>query len=138
MTVNRAVPCTSARPRHETPQLSLRDLFWLVLVAGCASTATVIPRDQMTNTRMTVTWVRVGMYAEKTGVLPDSLNGLPERKGYDNETKDGWGRPLVYSSSGDEFSLESLGQDGAPGGSGPNADVRQQFRWTNGKVEEVR
>ena len=38
---------------------------------------------------------------------------------------DPWGRPYVYKSPGDhgEFDLVSLGRDGAPGGSGEDADI---------------
>lgn len=38
---------------------------------------------------------------------------------------DPWGRPYLYRSPGDrsEIDIYSLGKDGAPGGSGENADV---------------
>lgn len=41
---------------------------------------------------------------------------------------DPWGRPYVYRSPGSkgDFDLLSLGKDGAPGGSGENADISNQ------------
>jgi general secretion pathway protein G len=38
---------------------------------------------------------------------------------------DPWGRPYIYKSPGDtgEFDLQSLGKDGAPGGTEENADL---------------
>lgn len=38
---------------------------------------------------------------------------------------DPWGRPYLYKSPGEhgEFDLSSLGRDGAPGGSGEDADI---------------
>ena len=36
---------------------------------------------------------------------------------------DPWGTPYVYSASGTQFGLMSLGADGAPGGDGANADI---------------
>lgn len=42
-----------------------------------------------------------------------------------NVPLDPWGKPYVYRSPGEkgEFDLISLGKDGAPGGSGDNADI---------------
>jgi general secretion pathway protein G len=40
---------------------------------------------------------------------------------------DPWGRPYVYRSpgqSGAEYDLRSYGKDGAPGGSGADADIQ--------------
>lgn len=110
----------------------------LAMVMGCASSVNVIPRDAMTHTRMTVTRVRIGMYAEQADGLPQSLDSLPIREGYDNEITDGWGRPLIYSVEGDDlFTLKSLGEDGAPGGTGENADVQQTFQLVDGKPKEI-
>jgi general secretion pathway protein G len=36
---------------------------------------------------------------------------------------DPWGRPYRYRSAGDRYEVSSLGGDGAPGGSGNDADV---------------
>ena len=42
-----------------------------------------------------------------------------------NVPLDPWGKPYVYRSPGEkgEFDLISLGKDGAPGGTGDNADI---------------
>jgi general secretion pathway protein G len=41
---------------------------------------------------------------------------------------DPWGRPYIYRAPGtkSEFDIVSLGQDGAPGGTGENVDVTNQ------------
>jgi general secretion pathway protein G len=38
--------------------------------------------------------------------------------------KDPWNRPYVYRSSGNRFELLSYGADGAPGGTGVDADIK--------------
>lgn len=113
-------------------------LIWLALACfGCASLVTVIPADAMTDTRITVTRVRIEMYAKEHGGLPASLDPLPARQGYDNETTDGWGRPINYSRGKDTFSLSSLGKDGLEGGSGDDADIVKTFRIVDGTVTEA-
>ncbi len=63
-----------------------RALVAVMAFAGCHSLVTVIPPDAMTDTRITVTKVRVEMYVDKAATLPPSLDELPIRQGYDNET----------------------------------------------------
>ncbi len=87
---------------------------------------------------MTGTAVRVGMYQQREGALPTSLNTLPIRQGYDNETTDGWNQPLIYAVDEGGFSLKSLGRDGVPGGSGEDGDIIRKYRLVNGHPEEIR
>lgn len=42
----------------------------------------------------------------------------------DGALTDPWGNPLAYSATGGDFTLVSLGADGAEGGEGDAADVR--------------
>lgn len=73
-----------------------------------------------------------------TGHYPSSAQGLGAlRERPASETKwngpylqkdvpaDPWGKPYVYRTPGarSDFELLSLGRDGAPGGSGENADI---------------
>ncbi|WP_298214143.1 type II secretion system major pseudopilin GspG [Acidovorax sp.] len=55
---------------------------------------------------------------------PGSVNGWngPYLKG--GLPSDPWGHPYRYASSGKGIEITSLGADGAPGGEGENADVR--------------
>jgi hypothetical protein len=105
---------------------------------GCASLIEVIPPDAMTRNAVTETRVRIGMYLERNTVLPPSLEVLPMRDKYMNRTTDAWDRPLIYQIDDDGFSLTSLGKDGAPGGSGLDADVTEKYRIVDGELEAVR
>ena len=86
----------------------------------------------------------LGAYKLDTGIFPTTEQGLqalrdkPEgvenwqgpylQKEIDN---DPWGHPFVYhypGEHGDEPDIISLGQDGAPGGDGNNADI---VSWKN-------
>lgn len=57
---------------------------------------------------------RIELYAKTNNKLPDSLNDLPERPGYDSSIVDGWNRKIVYYYDGDsgEVSLISYGEKG--------------------------
>ena len=57
-------------------------------------------------------------YRKEKGHLPANLEMLHER-GW----KDAWNRPLHYEVEGDSYKLFSYGQDGEPGGEGPDADI---------------
>lgn len=55
---------------------------------------------------------RIELYAKTNNKLPDNLNDLPERRGYDNSIVDGWNRKIVYYYDNDsgEVSLISYGE----------------------------
>jgi hypothetical protein len=72
------------------------------------------------------------MFLMANNSLPPDLSVLPKREGFANQTTDGWGRPLIYSTNTDEtVSLTSLGRDGVPGGMGDDADIVRRFRISN-------
>jgi hypothetical protein len=68
-------------------------------------------------------------YRERTGHLPASLLELGEdenkqiRRDEDGWPLDGWWQPFHYVLIGNSYDLYSLGKDGAPGGSGLDADL---------------
>jgi hypothetical protein len=70
-------------------------------------------------------------YQEKKHALPDSLAQLASadlkhgvrRMDPDGTVRDGWGRPFVYTVSGNSYRVVSYGRDGKPGGVGLDADV---------------
>jgi general secretion pathway protein G len=40
--------------------------------------------------------------------------------------QDPWGKPYVYESNGQTYSIQSLGRDGKPGGEGVDADIARK------------
>jgi len=64
--------------------------------------------------------------------LVERPSGFPEPQNYNpdgyirNLPTDPWGSPYVYERDGSNFSLYSLGADGAEGGDGLNADIRYE------------
>lgn len=106
--------------------------------SGCSSLVDVIPPDAQTRTAIGETRVRIGMYLKRDGTLPPTLDVLPLRDRYANQTTDAWNRPLLYQIEEDGLSLTSLGKDGQPGGSGLDADVTEKYRIADGELEDIR
>lgn len=107
-------------------------------LVGCSSLVNVIPPGAMTDSAMLGTRVRMDMYLKEKGALPESLEMLPVRQGYDDKATDGWNRPLIYAHAENGFTLTSLGRDGNPGGSGDDADIVRKYAIVGGEQEEVR
>lgn len=98
----------------------------IVLAALCLPT---IPPDDMTQTAITETAVRIHMYMIQHRTHPKDLTVLPQRQHYANRITDGWGRLLVYTvEENGVISLKSLGRDGKPGGDGLDQDIVRQYR----------
>jgi hypothetical protein len=105
---------------------------------GCHlnSLVDVIPPYNLTISSMTETEVRIGMYLNEHGELPDDFSVLPTRDHYANSTTDGWGRPLMYAhTKNDSFTLTSLGRDGEQGGKGDDADIVEVYQVENGEIK---
>ena len=70
-------------------------------------------------------------YQRKNGHLPATLAELEEVKNRSLRIDraglpvDGWERPIHYEVQGNSYELYSLGRDGQPGGTGPDAVRRQ-------------
>jgi hypothetical protein len=72
---------------------------------------TISPHD-LTVTRMRITEMRIRDYWRIHGRLPQSLDELRPLKKRDNETTDGWGRPIEYVTTPPaKVSLSSEGGD---------------------------
>src|SRR5208283_4939170 len=90
-------------------------------------------RDRVTpveNTKdaITETFVRIDIYAKTNKAVPLSLDLLPKREGYSNQTTDAWGRPLMYRVTQDGIiTLTSFGKDGKLGGNGEDADISVSY-----------
>ena len=111
-----------------------RSLFGILIgavciVLVCYSLIDFIPPRDMTATRMHGVRYRVQTYAVLHDKLPESIEGLPERPGYDSSHLDGWRRTIQYQTRPDGIvTLTSLGHDGMPGGSGDDADIIRSYR----------
>jgi hypothetical protein len=105
-------------------QLALFGILSAFAIASC----TRITPVEMTDTAIGETFFRIHIYAQKYGAVPASLDVLPKRQGYANQTTDGWGRPLEYRVRPDgTITLTSYGRDGMPGGRGDDADVSVSY-----------
>jgi hypothetical protein len=110
----------------------------LSVVAVSLAFVDVVPKRAITPSAMTETSVRIEMYYQRNKRLPADLDVLPVRENYANRTTDAWNRPLRYAvDSDDTFTLTSLGEDGAPGGTGDDADVIRKYRVEHGEVQSV-
>ena len=70
------------------------------------------------------------MYKLKHGNFPtqiEGLNVLEIEKVITNSITDFWGRPFIYTVSGNQYSIISFGADGQRGGSNLNKDL--SFIW---------
>ena len=87
-----------------------------------------IPPKSLTVGRMWVTKRRIIQFVQHENRLPNDLSELLPMPGYDTQTRDAWGRPLVYKilPTG-EVLLESYGRDGVAGGTGDDADLTGIF-----------
>jgi hypothetical protein len=105
----------------------MKKVVLAVLTVACAG-CDQIPPAAATQSAMVESFARINIYAETNRSVPPSLDVLPRRAGYANQTTDGWGRPLQYDLSQDGIiTLRSLGADGKPGGVGENADVSLSY-----------
>ena len=64
----------------------------------------------------------VERYRVERRSVPESLEELVPRY-LAAAPVDPWGRPLVYSATGNSYRLSCLGADGAPGGQGESLDL---------------
>jgi hypothetical protein len=87
----------------------------LALAPACASLVNRISPQEVTDSAISETFVRIDLYLKKHGEPPANLAVLLTRDGYENRTTDAWGRKLQYTV-GDEgiITLMSLGADGHP------------------------
>ena len=69
------------------------------------------------------------LYRKDTGRFPSTVEGLAPLapKYIASVSEDGWGRPYHYESDGGSAHIWTWGRDGAPGGSGADADLSVQF-----------
>jgi general secretion pathway protein G len=85
-------------------------------------------------------------YRLDTGHYPDKLDDLVAKPSGEefwdgpylkkSAPKDPWSNEYHYSKTGDEYTLQSYGADGQPGGEGENADIPSEGEPGKGNVVE--
>lgn len=111
------------------------DAHDLVLFEGVGPMWASLRDDAPASDRIPATRARMRTLAvaiqsrERQGVATPTLDDLVTGAGgYEarllrKATRDGWGRPMRYQPDGGGRMLLSLGADGTPGGTGPDADI---------------
>lgn len=109
------------------PNLSAVTVFGILAVAVGFLFVDWIPPQALTHTHMHTMKRRILRYASAHEALPISLDQLPRIEGKSNDVTDGWGRPILWRSKGDEVTLVSYGRDGVLGGTGEDEDMMGVF-----------
>lgn len=105
--------------------------------AGCTSLRRPAARhissaEATTRQHIIDTVLRIREYMIQERRYPPDLTQLPTLDDRGNDTKDAWGRPLLYEVGPDGvITLTSLGRDGRPGGTKADADIRRRYRTLN-------
>ena len=92
-----------------------------------------VPTSARTPAAMGMMKRRILRYANTDDRLPAAIDDLPVIEGDCNDTKDAWGREILYEVRGDQVTLTSYGRDATPGGNGPDADIIGIFQARNDK-----
>jgi Type II secretion system (T2SS), protein G len=102
----------------------------LLLLPSCQSfpLIDVIPAQNLTQTRLVVTFGRIQTFWNQHGKVPRHATELADEKDRDCSTMDGWGREFIWVSDGKtRVKVLSLGRDGKLGGTGEDADLEVEF-----------
>lgn len=87
---------------------------------------------KMNNMKMIALKSKVAEYQLEYNSLPSSINDLTGCPGSNSgcvpiaektEVLDAWDTPFVFTSSGNSYTIKSLGADRKPGGTGVNGDA---------------
>lgn len=134
-------------PRKRVPHgeagLTLIEMLIVLVIIGIVSTLVVMnvinrpDEARVTTARANISTLSsaLAMYRLDNGDYPSAEQGLkalavqpspppPAWRPYvQEEPKDPWGNPYVYSVADGSYTITSLGKDGKPGGEGVNADI---------------
>ena len=121
-------PPISVRTKIPWRQCRLRTSFLLLICAPLLVALFIscilifldlIPPRENTIGAMYETCARIQLYMMKHGKVPTSAADLPIRKGYVNQTTDGWGYQLRWSvDDSGVVTITSFGADGKQGTAG--------------------
>ncbi len=120
----------------------VRLTLWRALIAGVigilvgkASLNANLSSEYIMEPQFTTQWTIEAMkgeideYQKKHGVPPPSQWALESWRNKGSNTElagaysDAWERPFIYKVSGQQYEIISYGEDGVPGGNGPDADL---------------
>ena len=88
----------------------------------------IIPPAADTEARIVRAHHALNAFGSRHGRPPKSLEELEATGFLPSPARDGWGRPLIYSSGKEmPVRLGSFGADGLPGGDGDDADQFHEF-----------
>lgn len=90
--------------------------------ADMATIATQLTTYRLDNGSYPSTEQGLKALVERTNVPPIPAS-FPEGGYLSNMPQDPWGNAYVYESTGNGYSITSLGRDGKPGGEGVDADI---------------
>ncbi|MBX3040351.1 MAG: type II secretion system major pseudopilin GspG [Bdellovibrionaceae bacterium] len=129
--------------------MTLIEIMIVLAIIGAIS-ALLIPRFGSAQDKAKVKEAKIhigqiiqalSFYYSDCGRYPQALTGLTQAdsscsnwgpepyykmKGSETSINDPWGNPYVYELQGGQFTLKSLGKDGADGGSGYAADISSE------------
>lgn len=135
--------------RRDQRGMTLVEIMIVLAIIGTIS-ALLLPRIGGAQDKAKVKEARIQMgqiinaltmYYSDCGRYPQSIQGLTQQdpscsnwgpepyyrgQGQSGEVLDPWGNPYVYELNGGQFTLKSLGKDGADGGSGYAADISSE------------
>jgi general secretion pathway protein G len=120
--------------RHSTRGMTLIEIMVVITILAMIATAvsvSVLQRleeARVEQARMDIANIgnALKLYVVKTGHYPEQAGGLDELfrlQFLDRPPRDPWGKPYLYSLDRDGPTVMSLGRDGAPGGTGFDADL---------------
>ncbi len=96
-------------------------------LVGCRTFDT-IPKDNLTETRLAITRVRLRKYWDEYGKVPANPRDLPLLPNRDCSMTDAWGKEFQWLADDDStVRVISFGKDGIVGGTGENADLEILF-----------
>lgn len=109
-------------------KFGLPALFLLFVVFIIVAAVNDAPSGlETTRTKFAVIESALKLYRARHGAYPTTTvgwKGLISDELLDEIPKDGWGSDLLFESDGSRYEITSYGADGAPGGTGVNADLR--------------
>jgi uncharacterized protein YceK len=122
----------------DIPLSALADTVQAPWIAIDQAFADVIPPQNQTDLKLCETYARIETFWNQHGRVPAKVDDLPEVKDRDCSMKDGWGRELHWVSDGaTKVTVQSLGRDGKPGGTGGDADLEIVFVGTQKEQHDV-